>query len=66
MLYRKPIVACGISQSKQYMLVEQQDMVKGILEALEGRAPKATPRSWEDDCVGTVLEVIKFAEAIRR
>jgi len=39
--------------------------VKGILEALEGNAPKPTRRTWEDDCKEKVLEVIKFAETIQ-
>jgi glycosyltransferase involved in cell wall biosynthesis len=66
MFYRKPIVACGISQSKEYLLVRQEDMAKGILEALKGKAPRPSPRSWEDDCVGKVLEVIRFAEATKK
>jgi glycosyltransferase involved in cell wall biosynthesis len=61
MLFRKPIVACGIAPSKEYLLVKKQDMVKGISEALEGKTPKPTPKTWEDDCKEKVLEVIKFA-----
>jgi len=60
MLFRKPIVACGIAPSKEYLLVKRQDLVKGILEALEGKAPKPTPKTWEDDCKEKVLEVINF------
>ena len=60
MLFEKPIVACGIAPSKEYLLVKPQNLVKGILEALEGRAPKPTPRTWEDDCEQKVLELIEF------
>jgi glycosyltransferase involved in cell wall biosynthesis len=62
MFFSKPIVACGIAPSKEYLLVERQDLVKGILEALEGRAPKPTPRTWEDDCKEKVLEVLDFVK----
>jgi len=65
MFFRKPIVACGVAPSKEYLLVKRQDMVKGILEALKGNAPKPTRRTWEDSCEEKVLEVIKFAETIQ-
>ena len=60
MLFKKPIVSCGIAPSKEYLLVKRQDMVKGILEALEGKAPKAIPKTWEENCTQKVLEVIEF------
>lgn len=63
MFFNKPIVACGIAPSKEYLLVERQELVKGILEALEGKAPKPTPRTWEDDCKEKVLEVINFIKS---
>lgn len=65
MFFSKPIVACGIAPSREYLLVERQDLVKGILEALEGKAPKPTPRTWEDDCKEKVLEVINFIKRFR-
>ena len=65
MLLEKPIVACGIAPSKEYLLVKRQDLVKGILEALEGKAPKPTPRTWEGDCSQKVLELIKFIKNAR-
>lgn len=58
MLFRKPIVACGITPSKEYLLVEPEDMTDGILRALDGKVHKPTPRTWEDDCKGKVSEVI--------
>jgi len=64
MFFRKPIVACGIAPSKEYLLVKQEDMAKGILKALEGKVPKPTPRTWEDDCREKVLKVIKFAQTL--
>jgi len=64
MLFEKPIVACGIAPSKEYLLVEPQDLVKGILEALEGKAPKPNPRTWEGDCEHKVLELIEFVKKL--
>jgi glycosyltransferase involved in cell wall biosynthesis len=61
MFFGKPIVACGIAPSKEYLLVKPQDMANGILQALEGKAPKPTPRTWEDDCEGKVLKVIQYS-----
>lgn len=64
MFFQKPIVACGIAPSKEYLLVKHRDMVKGILEALDGKAPKPTRKTWEDDCKEKVLEVIKFVKTV--
>jgi len=64
MLFEKPIIACGIAPSKEYLLVEPKDLVKGIVEALKGRAPKPTPRTWEDDCEHKVLELIEFMKKL--
>ena len=64
MLFEKPIVSCGIAPSKEYLLVKQQDMAKGILRALEGRVPKPTPRTWEGNCREKVLEVMEFVRTV--
>ena len=64
MFFRKPIVACGIAPSKEYLLVEPQDMAEGILQALEGKVPQPTPKTWEDDCKEKVLEVVDFAKKL--
>lgn len=63
MFFRKPIVASGIAPSKEYLLVEVQDITNGVLSALDGKAPKPTPRTWEDDSKKKVLQVI---ESIRQ
>jgi glycosyltransferase involved in cell wall biosynthesis len=60
--FRKPIVVCGIAPSREYLLVEADDMAKGIVDALEGKAPKPTPRTWEDDCREKVVEVVKLLQ----
>jgi len=63
MFFEKPIVACGIAPSSQYLLVGLPDMANGILQALEGKVPKPTPRNWEDECKEKVLEVLSSVES---
>lgn len=58
MFFRKPIVACGIASSKEYLLVAPENMVDGILQALDGKAPLPTPRTWEDDSKKEVIAVV--------
>lgn len=64
MFLRKPIVASGIAPSKEYLLAESSDLADAILRALEGKAPKPTPRTWEDDCRHIVLEMLNFAKSL--
>ena len=63
MFFEKPVVACGIAPSSEYLLVELQDMADGILRALDGKVPKPTPRSWEDECKEKVLEVLDLVRS---
>jgi len=62
MFFRKPIVACGIAPSREYLLVQLPEMADAILQALEGKAPKPAPRTWEDDCRERVLEALDFVK----
>jgi len=61
MLFRKPIVASGIAPSSQYLLVDEDNLVDGILEALKGNAPDPTPRTWEDDAEPELLRTLRAA-----
>jgi glycosyltransferase involved in cell wall biosynthesis len=47
MLFKKPIIACGIASSKEYLLVKEHEMAKGILKALKGDAPLPNAKTWE-------------------
>jgi glycosyltransferase involved in cell wall biosynthesis len=60
MFYNKPIVACGISESDEYLLVKREDMVQGILEALNGNAPTPRRKTWEEESSKILLKMIKF------
>lgn len=48
MFFGKPIVACGIAESDQYLLVDKKEMADGIIKALKGEVPCSTRRTWED------------------
>ena len=43
---QRPIVACGIAKSDQYLLVEKEKLGEGILKALEGKTPKPKRKTW--------------------
>lgn len=48
MFFEKPIVACGISKSTEYLLVKEEEMADGVLRALNGSLKPPKRRTWED------------------
>ncbi len=48
MLFEKPIVACGVAESKEYLLTDEDGMADGIVKALKGEVFLSTPRTWEE------------------
>lgn len=48
MFFEKPIVACGIAESSEYLLISEDKMVDGILMALYGQIPSSKRKTWED------------------
>ena len=48
MFFEKPIVACGVAESEEYLLVVEDEMADGIVMALNGEVPLPRPRTWED------------------
>lgn len=63
MFFEKPIIACGIAESKEYLLVNTADMGKGVMRALQGKVPLPTPRTWEEHSEKQILELFSFLEA---
>jgi len=63
MMFKKPIVCTGIAASSQYLLVEEDKLVDGILRALKGEAPTPTPKTWEENAEPQLLEVIRASLA---
>lgn len=63
MLFGKPIVACGIAESKEYLLVEEEKMAEGVLKALKGKVSPPASRSWEDNCEAKLNELFNLIKA---
>jgi glycosyltransferase involved in cell wall biosynthesis len=48
MFFEKPIVACGVARSDEYLLVEEERMADGIVEALNGSVHTPKRMTWQD------------------
>jgi glycosyltransferase involved in cell wall biosynthesis len=48
MFFEKPIVACGVVESDEYLLVDEKNMASGILSALNGSVRASTRKTWEE------------------
>jgi len=57
MFFEKPIVACGIAKSNEYLLVDEDGVADGILRALRGEAPRPKRRTWEEYSEKTIFEM---------
>jgi glycosyltransferase involved in cell wall biosynthesis len=60
MFFEKPIVACGIAESSEYMLVDEDDMADGILMALRGKVSPSKRRTWEDYSEKKIYEMLNL------
>jgi glycosyltransferase involved in cell wall biosynthesis len=63
MFFQKPIVACGIAESREYLLVDKEDMVKSILKALNGKVHPSRRKTWEDYCEKKIFEMFHLIES---
>jgi glycosyltransferase involved in cell wall biosynthesis len=61
MFFKKPIVACGIAESEEYLLVD--DMSDGILKASNGRVHPSTRKTWEDYCEKKIYEMLGLIQS---
>jgi len=57
MFFEKPIVACGIAESKQYLLVDKDKMVDGIIRALGGDFSPPKRHTWEEHSEKKIFEM---------
>jgi glycosyltransferase involved in cell wall biosynthesis/ubiquinone/menaquinone biosynthesis C-methylase UbiE len=57
MFFEKPIVACGVARSEEYLLVDEGGMADGIVKALNGQVPPSRRRTWEDYCEKKIYEI---------
>ena len=59
MFFKKPIIACNISESEEYLLVKEEDIADGILKALNGEIRPSRRRTWEDISERRIFEMIR-------
>jgi glycosyltransferase involved in cell wall biosynthesis len=60
MFFQKPIVACGIAESREYLLVSEADMGEGVVKALQGKVLLPTPRTWEEHSEKQIIGLLNF------
>ena len=54
----KPVVACNIAQSENYILVSEDSFIDGIKKAINGEGPAVKKMFWETDSEPKLLEAI--------
>ncbi|MEM2952751.1 MAG: glycosyltransferase [Candidatus Bathyarchaeia archaeon] len=60
MFFEKPIVACGVAESSEYLLVGEDEMADGILRALRGEVPRPKRRTWEEYSEKKIIELFNM------
>ena len=63
MYFQKPIVACGIAESKEYLLVDKEDMAKNILKALNGNVHPSRRKTWENYCEKKIFKMFHLIQS---
>ena len=63
MFFEKPIVACGIAESREYLLVDEDEMAEAILEALNGAVRRPNRRIWEDHSEKKIHEMFSTIQS---
>ena len=63
MFFEKPIVACGIAESQEYLLVDEDEMAEAILRALSGLVRRPKRRIWEDHCEKKIRQMLSIVES---
>ncbi|MGI0027549.1 MAG: hypothetical protein ACREAD_06870, partial [Nitrosopumilaceae archaeon] len=56
----KPVVACNIAQSTNYILQSEESFIDGIKTALDGRNQIGKKRFWESDSESKLLEAVNI------
>ncbi|MEM3700270.1 MAG: glycosyltransferase [Candidatus Bathyarchaeia archaeon] len=57
MFFEKPIVACGVAGSSEYLLVDEDEMADEILRALRGEVSKSNRKTWEEFSEKKIVEL---------
>lgn len=65
MFFEKPIIACGVARSDEYLLVDEDGMADGILKALNGMVQPPKRRTWEDHSEKKIYEMFSLIQSIK-
>jgi len=65
MFFEKPIIACGIAKSKEYLLVDETKMIDSILNALNGVTFPSRRKTWEDYSEKKIYKMFNLIESNR-
>ncbi len=60
MFFQKPIVACGMAESQEYLLVAENKLAEGVLKAIKGHVRPSSRKVWEDHCEEKVYEMLNL------
>ncbi len=60
MYFERPVVACGVSESKMYRLVKEDQMPDAVLESLSGGGVRPRRMTWEEQSVPRLRELLTF------
>lgn len=63
MFFEKPIVACGVAWSDEYLLVDEDGVADGIVKALNGQVPPSRRKTWEDYCEKNIHEMFSLIQS---
>jgi glycosyltransferase involved in cell wall biosynthesis len=63
MYFEKPIIACGVAESREYLLVDEDKIAEGILKALNGQVHRSRRRTWEDYSEKRVSEMLSLIQS---
>jgi glycosyltransferase involved in cell wall biosynthesis len=63
MFFSKPIVACGIAESSQYLLVKEDEIAEATIQAIEGKTPFSTPKTWEEHSEKKLFELFNWLQS---
>jgi len=60
MFFGKPIVACGVAESEQYLLVNENQMDEGIIKAINNPVGVPSRKTWEDHSEKKIGELFQL------
>lgn len=60
MFFSKPIVACGIAESSQYLLVKEDKMAEATIQAMKGGTPVSMPKTWEEHSEKKIFKLFNW------